>query len=182
MRLYSQSPLLVDKVFSEHLDARGHQGIPQQQLPRIDPPPPHNQKILFCSATTSPSSTKVSKPSENLNCCLPLPISLQQAKQCPTKPSTILARAPTAKALAAGKSACLLRLVFSYFSLVDFFLCLVQLIPRSSLKCSRVTGDKKKAGVIRKYGLNMSRQAFREQAEAIGFKKVSFVCVHAGFR
>lgn len=32
---------------------------------------------------------------------------------------------------------------------------------------------RKKSGVIRKYGLNMSRQAFREHAEAIGFKKVS---------
>jgi small subunit ribosomal protein S29e len=39
--------------------------------------------------------------------------------------------------------------------------------------CSRVTGDKKKSGIIRKYGLNMSRQAFREKAEDIGFKKVS---------
>lgn len=39
---------------------------------------------------------------------------------------------------------------------------------------SRVTGDKKKAGLIRKYGLNMSRQAFREKAEDIGFKKVRF--------
>lgn len=39
---------------------------------------------------------------------------------------------------------------------------------------SRVTGDKKKSGLIRKYGLNMSRQAFREKAEAIGFKKVWF--------
>ncbi|KAI7544592.1 DNA glycosylase, partial [Hortaea werneckii] len=29
----------------------------------------------------------------------------------------------------------------------------------------RVTGDKKKNGIIRKYGLNMSRQAFREKAE-----------------
>lgn len=38
--------------------------------------------------------------------------------------------------------------------------------------CSRVTGDKKKSGVIRKYGLNMSRQAFREKAEEIGFHKV----------
>lgn len=28
------------------------------------------------------------------------------------------------------------------------------------------------AGLIRKYGLNMSRQAFREKAEEIGFKKV----------
>ncbi|KAL1628704.1 40S ribosomal protein S29 [Neofusicoccum ribis] len=46
--------------------------------------------------------------------------------------------------------------------------------PRTYGKGSRgcrVTGDKKKAGVIRKYGLNMSRQAFREQAEAIGFEK-----------
>lgn len=39
---------------------------------------------------------------------------------------------------------------------------------------SRVTGMRKKSGVIRKYGLNMSRQAFREHAEAIGFHKVSF--------
>lgn len=38
---------------------------------------------------------------------------------------------------------------------------------------SRVTGDKKKSGLIRKYGLNMSRQAFREKAEEIGFQKVS---------
>ncbi|OMP82227.1 40S ribosomal protein S29 [Diplodia seriata] len=48
--------------------------------------------------------------------------------------------------------------------------------PRTYGKGSRgcrVTGDKKKSGVIRKYGLNMSRQAFREQADAIGFKKVS---------
>ncbi|KAK0628061.1 40S ribosomal protein S29 [Lasiodiplodia hormozganensis] len=46
--------------------------------------------------------------------------------------------------------------------------------PRNYGKGSRgcrVTGDKKKSGVIRKYGLNMSRQAFREQAEAIGFHK-----------
>lgn len=43
----------------------------------------------------------------------------------------------------------------------------------SDLSSSRVTGDKKKSGVIRKYGLNMSRQVFREQAEFIGFKKVS---------
>lgn len=47
--------------------------------------------------------------------------------------------------------------------------------PRTYGKGSRgcrVTGDKKKTGLIRKYGLNMSRQAFRENAEAIGFKKV----------
>lgn len=44
---------------------------------------------------------------------------------------------------------------------------------RPNATSSRVTGDKKKAGLIRKYGLNMSRQAFREKAEHIGFKKVS---------
>ncbi|KAB2104956.1 hypothetical protein AG0111_0g6757 [Alternaria gaisen] len=37
---------------------------------------------------------------------------------------------------------------------------------------SVVTGDKKKSGIIRKYGLNMSRQAFREKAQDIGFVKV----------
>ncbi|CZT16882.1 probable ribosomal protein S29.e.A, cytosolic [Ramularia collo-cygni] len=41
---------------------------------------------------------------------------------------------------------------------------------KASIGC-RVTGDKKKSGIIRKYGLNMSRQAFREKAEDIGFKK-----------
>jgi hypothetical protein len=35
-----------------------------------------------------------------------------------------------------------------------------------------VTGDKKKSGIIRKYGLNMSRQVFREKAQDIGFVKV----------
>jgi small subunit ribosomal protein S29e len=35
-----------------------------------------------------------------------------------------------------------------------------------------VTGDKKKSGIIRKYGINMSRQAFREKALDIGFQKV----------
>ena len=38
---------------------------------------------------------------------------------------------------------------------------------------SVVTGDRKKSGLIRKYGLNMSRQAFRENAADIGFVKVS---------
>lgn len=38
--------------------------------------------------------------------------------------------------------------------------------------CSVVTGERKHAGVIRKYGLNMSRQAFREKAADIGFVKV----------
>ena len=37
---------------------------------------------------------------------------------------------------------------------------------------SVVTGERKHAGVIRKYGLNMSRQAFREKAADIGFVKV----------
>ncbi|CBX96880.1 hypothetical protein LEMA_P100110.1 [Plenodomus lingam JN3] len=46
--------------------------------------------------------------------------------------------------------------------------------PRTYGKGSRncvVTGEKKKAGIIRKYGLNMSRQAFREKAADIGFVK-----------
>ncbi|KAF7845793.1 hypothetical protein BT93_L0634 [Corymbia citriodora subsp. variegata] len=46
--------------------------------------------------------------------------------------------------------------------------------PRTYGKGSRgcrVAGDKKKSGLIRKYGLNMSRQAFREKAEDIGFQK-----------
>ncbi|KAH9867579.1 40S ribosomal protein S29 [Plenodomus lingam] len=50
--------------------------------------------------------------------------------------------------------------------------------PRTYGKGSRncvVTGEKKKAGIIRKYGLNMSRQAFREKAADIGFVKVSRV-------
>lgn len=37
---------------------------------------------------------------------------------------------------------------------------------------SVVTGERKHAGLIRKYGLNMSRQAFREKAADIGFVKV----------
>jgi len=40
---------------------------------------------------------------------------------------------------------------------------------------SRVTGEKGN-GLIRKYGLNMSRQAFREKAEDMGWKKV---CIEA---
>jgi ribosomal protein S14 len=47
---------------------------------------------------------------------------------------------------------------------------------------SRVTGDKKKAGIIRKYGLNMSRQAFREKAAEIGFQKVGGVSLISGKR
>ncbi|KAI0581040.1 RpsN Ribosomal protein S14 [Pyrenophora tritici-repentis] len=42
---------------------------------------------------------------------------------------------------------------------------------KASIGCV-VTGDKKKSGIIRKYGLNMSRQAFREHAKDIGFVKV----------
>jgi len=38
-----------------------------------------------------------------------------------------------------------------------------------------VTGEKGN-GLIRKYGLNMSRQAFREKAEDMGWKKV---CIRA---
>ena len=35
-----------------------------------------------------------------------------------------------------------------------------------------MTGGRKHAGLIRKYGLNMGRQAFREKAAEIGFVKV----------
>ncbi|KAF2761350.1 ribosomal protein S14 [Pseudovirgaria hyperparasitica] len=41
---------------------------------------------------------------------------------------------------------------------------------KAALGCV-VTGDRKKSGIIRKYGLNMSRQAFREHAKEIGFVK-----------
>jgi ribosomal protein S14 len=51
------------------------------------------------------------------------------------------------------------------------------MLMTSSANDSRVTGDRKKSGLIRKYGLNMSRQAFREKAEDIGFKKVRFCSV-----
>lgn len=40
---------------------------------------------------------------------------------------------------------------------------------------SVVTGSRNKTGIIRKYGLNMGRQAFREKAADIGFVKVSVV-------
>ncbi|KAF2706975.1 ribosomal protein S14 [Pleomassaria siparia CBS 279.74] len=46
--------------------------------------------------------------------------------------------------------------------------------PRTYGKGSRhciVNGEKKRSGLIRKYGLNMSRQAFREHAADIGFHK-----------
>ncbi|RDI80343.1 hypothetical protein Vi05172_g9803 [Venturia inaequalis] len=47
--------------------------------------------------------------------------------------------------------------------------------PRTYGKGSRgcrVNGDRKKSGIIRKYGLNMCRQAFRENAKDIGFVKI----------
>ncbi|KAH5299621.1 hypothetical protein HBI12_198200 [Parastagonospora nodorum] len=46
--------------------------------------------------------------------------------------------------------------------------------PRTYGKGSRsciVNGEKKKLGLIRKYGLNMSRQAFREKAADMGWVK-----------
>lgn len=39
---------------------------------------------------------------------------------------------------------------------------------KDSHRC-RVTGTRK--GVIRKYGINLSRKSFRERAELLGFKK-----------
>jgi hypothetical protein len=61
-------------------------------------------------------------------------------------------------------------------SLQFSFTCL-QLLPYCAvILCpSVVTGKKKKAGLIRKYGLNMSRQVFREKAAGIGFTKVSLL-------
>jgi hypothetical protein len=47
---------------------------------------------------------------------------------------------------------------------------------------SVVTGGRKHAGLIRKYGLNMSRQAFREKAAEIGFVKVSACSKWSGMR
>ena len=40
---------------------------------------------------------------------------------------------------------------------------------------SRITGNRH--GLIRKYGLNISRQCFREYAKDIGFRKVSKLAV-----
>ncbi len=51
-----------------------------------------------------------------------------------------------------------------------FFFFLIVLISDDGLINSRVTENR--AGVIRKYGLNLCRQAFREYAEDIGFHKV----------
>lgn len=62
--------------------------------------------------------------------------------------------------------------------LLEASIVLVKSNARGTASHSRVTGEKKKAGLIRKYGLNMSRQAFREKAEEIGFKKVSAVKIY----
>jgi ribosomal protein S14 len=45
---------------------------------------------------------------------------------------------------------------------------------------SVVNGEKKKSGLIRKYGLNMSRQAFREKATDMGWIKVRQFWVTSG--
>ena len=46
--------------------------------------------------------------------------------------------------------------------------------------CSRVSGSH--WGLIRKYGLNINRQSFRELAKDIGFVKVSHWLVHLCYR
>lgn len=43
--------------------------------------------------------------------------------------------------------------------------------------CSRVCSNQ--WGLIRKYGLNVCRQCFREYAKDIGFIKVSCSCLHS---
>ena len=40
-------------------------------------------------------------------------------------------------------------------------------------RACRVTGREGGMGLIRKYGINMKRQSFRERAEDMGFKKYS---------
>ena len=44
-------------------------------------------------------------------------------------------------------------------------------------RACRVTGAKQ--GLVRKYGINMSRRSFREQAELIGFHKYSWAQLFA---
>ncbi|KAJ8110138.1 hypothetical protein OPT61_g6935 [Boeremia exigua] len=105
---------------------------------------------------------------------------------CPTKAYGTRARARTARARGAGAS--LLALLHAQHSSMS-------LSPPSSISAVRivhtfdcanessvVTGERKHAGLIRKYGLNMSRQAFREKAAEIGFVKVSFERERAGRR
>jgi ribosomal protein S14 len=77
---------------------------------------------------------------------------------CPTKASTTLAHEPTAKGHATGP--------LQYPASPFFF-------HKHADKRSVVNGEKKKSGLIRKYGLNMSRQAFREKAADMGWVKVS---------
>ncbi|KAF4487738.1 40s ribosomal s29 [Fusarium agapanthi] len=46
--------------------------------------------------------------------------------------------------------------------------------PLPEIPCARRRVCKHKAGLIRKYDLNLCRQCFREKAKDIGFNKVSF--------
>ena len=61
-------------------------------------------------------------------------------------------------------------------ALMDFFLCLSSkavsftLINVPFLTCSRACANRH--GLVRKYGLNLCRQCFREYSADIGFKKV----------
>lgn len=79
-----------------------------------------------------------------------------QPQPCPTKQSTTPAPAPTAKARATGTC----NPASSEFPTLE------------TDATSVVNGEKKKSGLIRKYGLNMSRQAFREKATDMGWVKV----------
>jgi small subunit ribosomal protein S29e len=82
----------------------------------------------------------------------------EKTSTCPTNQSGTPVPEPTARALAAGMS--ILKEI--YLEGID-------------ADNSVVTGDRKKSGIIRKYGLNMSRQAFREKAQDIGFVKVCVI-------
>jgi hypothetical protein len=94
----------------------------------------------------------------------------KKTSTCPTNQSGTPVLEPTAKARAAGLSSLFSPLLSSPISSY----CLAITLNHILIANSVVTGDKKTSGIIRKYGLNMSRQAFREKAQDIGFVKVCF--------
>lgn len=99
----------------------------------------------------------------------------QAPQPCLTKVSGTRAPEATARALAAGT-------IISFLpgrenpqatgGILDDNARLERKYADILLLCSRVC--KHKAGLIRKYDLNLCRQCFREKAKDIGFNKVSF--------
>lgn len=94
---------------------------------------------------------------------------LQSSPQrCLTKASGTPDPETTARALAAGTN---IYILCPKFHAPDG----VEIIDRKQLMLtSRSRVCKHKAGLIRKYDLNLCRQCFREKAKDIGFNKVSF--------